>query len=163
MSGPAPRFREIFCEFSEGLPRQGPGKRACAACALGLCRDLPRSPAVLDLGCGVGGQTLHLVALLPGAVVSAMDSHAPSIARLRATVAERGLGERVRARVGDLAEPGRRWREPGLLRARGVSGRGGRPGRQRAGDAGGGAGVARRSCEARGAGEGGTVRRWRKH
>jgi SAM-dependent methyltransferase len=106
MSEPAPRFREIFFELYEGLPRQGPGNRACAARALGLCRDVPRSPAVLDLGCGVGGQTLHLVELLPGAVVTAVDSHAPSIARLRATVAERGLGERVRAMVGDMAAPG---------------------------------------------------------
>jgi SAM-dependent methyltransferase len=105
MSEPTPRSREIFFELYEGLPRQGPGNRACAENALGLCRDLSPTPAVLDLGCGVGGQTLHLVELLPGAVITAIDSHAPSIARLRATVAGRGLAERVRPVVGDMAKP----------------------------------------------------------
>jgi cyclopropane fatty-acyl-phospholipid synthase-like methyltransferase len=106
MSDPSPRFWGIFFELYEGLPRQGPGNRACAEKALGLCSDLPPTPAVLDLGCGVGGQTLHLVALLPGAIITAIDSHAPSIERLRATVAKRGLAERVRPLVGDMAHPG---------------------------------------------------------
>ena len=105
MGEPNPRFWEIFFEVYEPLPRQGPGNRACAEKALGLCRDLPRSPAVLDLGCGAGGQTLHLASLTPGSIV-AIDSHAPSIERLRATVAERGLAERVRPVVGDMAQPG---------------------------------------------------------
>lgn len=105
MNGPTPRFWEIFFELYEGLPRQGPGNRACATRALSLCRDLPRTPAVLDLGCGVGGQTLQLAELTRGSIV-ALDSHAPSIERLQATVAERGLGERVRPRVGDMAHPG---------------------------------------------------------
>lgn len=101
---PTPRSWEIFFEVYEALPRQGPGNRACAARALGLCRDLPPSPAVLDLGCGVGGQTLHLAELTAGSIV-AIDSHAPSIERLRATLAERGLLQRVRAEVGDLTDP----------------------------------------------------------
>jgi len=106
VSEPSPRFWELFFELYEGLPRQGPGSRVCAEKALGLCCDLPPMPTVLDLGCGVGGQTLHLVELLPGSLITAIDSHAPSIERLRATVFERGLGEQVRAMVGDMAEPG---------------------------------------------------------
>jgi SAM-dependent methyltransferase len=106
VSEPTPRFREIFFEVFEGLPRQGPGNRACAERALGLCRDLPPTPAVLDLGCGGGGQTLHLAELLPGALITALDSHAPSIERLRATVARCGLAERVRPMVGDMAHGG---------------------------------------------------------
>jgi SAM-dependent methyltransferase len=105
MTEPTPHFWEIFFELYEGLPRQGPGNRACAERALVLCRYLPSSPAVLDLGCGVGGQSLHLVALLPGAVITAIDSHAPSIERLRAMAAERGLSDRVRPVVGDMANP----------------------------------------------------------
>lgn len=103
MGETSPRFSTIFYELFEALPRQGPGNRACAEKALGLCRDLAPSPAVLDLGCGVGGQTLHLAELLPGAHVTAIDCHAPSVARLGATVAERGLGGRVRPMVGDMA------------------------------------------------------------
>jgi SAM-dependent methyltransferase len=104
MSDPTPRFWEIFFELYEALPRQGPGNLTCAARALGLCHDLPSSPAVLDLGCGVGGQTLHLAELSSGSIV-AIDSYAPSIERLTATVAERGLSHRVRPMVGDMAHP----------------------------------------------------------
>jgi SAM-dependent methyltransferase len=98
------RFWEIFFEVYERLPRQGPGNRACAARALGLCHELPDSPAILDLGCGVGGQTLQLAELTSGAIL-AIDSHAPSIDRLQAAIAERGLSPRVSAVVGDMARP----------------------------------------------------------
>lgn len=105
MNGLTPRFWEVFFELFEALPRQGPGNRASAAKALSLCRDLPASPAVLDLGCGAGGQTLHLAELTCGPIV-AIDSHAPFIERLKANLAERGLAKRVRALVGDMAQPG---------------------------------------------------------
>lgn len=105
MNEASPCFWPIFFELYESLPRQGPGNRACAEKALGLCRDLPSAPAILDLGCGVGGQTLHLAELTLGSIV-ALDNHAPSIDRLRATVVERGLSERIRPVVGDMADPG---------------------------------------------------------
>jgi SAM-dependent methyltransferase len=104
MSEPSARFQELFFELYDGLPRQGPGNRACAARALALCGALPAHPAILDLGCGVGGQTLHLAELTAGSIV-ALDKHAPSIERLRATVDERGLSQRVRPVVGDMAAP----------------------------------------------------------
>jgi SAM-dependent methyltransferase len=105
MNEPPPRFWPIFFELYESLPRQGPGNRACAAKALAFCRDLPSTPTVLDLGCGAGGQTLHLADLTSGFIV-ALDSHAPSIERLRAAAAVRGFAERIRPMVGDIAEPG---------------------------------------------------------
>ena len=105
MNEPSPRFWEIFFEVFESLPRQGPGNRACAKRALDLCRDLPRSPAVLDLGCGAGGQTLHLAGLIGSGSIVAIDCHAPGIERLRAVVAERGLAQRIGAIVGDMASP----------------------------------------------------------
>jgi SAM-dependent methyltransferase len=60
---------------------------------------------VLDLGCGVGAQTLHLAALTGGSIV-AVDRHAPSIERLRVAAAERGLSGRVRTLVADMAHTG---------------------------------------------------------
>ena len=99
-----PRFWEVFFEVFEALPRQGPGGRASAERALGMC-PLPPRPAVVDLGCGTGGQTLHLAELTSGAVV-ALDNHAPFIERLKTKVAERGLEGRVRPMVGDMANPG---------------------------------------------------------
>lgn len=105
MNQSATRYREIFFELFEGLPRQGPGNRACAIKAFGLCGELPPCPAILDLGCGVGGQTLQLAEFTPGAIL-AIDSHAPSVARLQTVIAEAGLGPRVRAIIGDMAHPG---------------------------------------------------------
>jgi SAM-dependent methyltransferase len=105
MNEPSLRFLQIFFELFESLPRQGPGNRDCAARALAFCGDLPPAPAALDLGCGVGGQTLQLAELTSGSIV-ALDSHAPSIERLRATVARRGLADRIRPLIGDMAEPG---------------------------------------------------------
>lgn len=104
MSELSPRFRDLFFEVFENLPRQGPGNRACAARALGFCGRLREFPVILDLGCGVGGQTFHLAELTSGSIV-AIDSHAPSIERLRAAIAQRGLSSRVRAIVGDMAHP----------------------------------------------------------
>lgn len=100
----SPRFWDIFFEVYEHLPRQGPGNRTCADRALGLCRELPQFPAIIDLGCGVGGQTLHLAEMSPGTIV-AIDNHPPSIERLQAAVAERGLSQRVSAIIGDMARP----------------------------------------------------------
>jgi SAM-dependent methyltransferase len=103
---PTTRFWEIFFELYEGLPRQGPGNRSCAIKALRLCRDLPPAPEVLDLGCGVGGQTLYLADLLQNAVITALDSHEPSIDKLRDTVADQELNSRIHPVVGDMANPG---------------------------------------------------------
>jgi SAM-dependent methyltransferase len=106
MNKPSPRFWKIFYEVYEALPRQGPGNRDCAARALQLCRGLPHSPVVLDLGCGVGGQTLQLAEFTSGSI-TAIDSHSPSIERLKETLTERGLSQRVQAQVGDMAHPER--------------------------------------------------------
>ncbi|MDO8836509.1 MAG: class I SAM-dependent methyltransferase [Vicinamibacterales bacterium] len=105
MSESHPRFWPLFFELYEGLPRQGPGNRASAARALALCTGLPSSPDILDLGCGGGAQTLYLADLTAGSIV-AIDSHAPLVERLRARIADQGLSGRVRALVGDMADPG---------------------------------------------------------
>jgi SAM-dependent methyltransferase len=104
MEEPNDRFWEIFFEVYEDLPRQGPGNRDCARTALDLCRGLTERPAILDLGCGVGGQTFHVAELTSGTIV-AIDTHEPSIQRLRTAIADRGLSHRVSAFVGDMAYP----------------------------------------------------------
>jgi SAM-dependent methyltransferase len=97
-------MEKLFFEVFEPLPRQGPGSRSSAKRALELCVGLPPSPAVLDLGSGAGAQTFHLAELTTGSIV-AIDNHAPNIERLRAEVAERGLGERIQPLVGDIGKP----------------------------------------------------------
>lgn len=104
MSEPSRRFWEIFFAVYEALPRQGPGNRACAARALSFCRGIPPTIRAIDLGCGVGGQTLHLAALTSG-TIAAVDRHAPSVLRLRQTVAASGLSRRIFPVVGDMSRP----------------------------------------------------------
>lgn len=105
MNESTPRYWEVFLEVFEALPRQGPGRRDCAARAFDLCRGLPPAPAVLDLGCGGGAQTLHLADLVSGNIV-AVDRHVPFVERLRRTVAERGLSHRIWAIVADMEATG---------------------------------------------------------
>ncbi|MBD3298328.1 MAG: methyltransferase domain-containing protein [candidate division Zixibacteria bacterium] len=102
MSEPSKHLEQLFFEVFEALPRQGPGNCASTAKAFALCHDLPVSPAVLDLGCGVGEQTRHLADLTSGPI-AAVDNHAPNVERLRAAIAEHGLAERISATVGDMA------------------------------------------------------------
>jgi len=104
MSTPADYFTQLFFEVFESLPRQGPGSRNSAAQALSFCGELPSVPLILDLGCGSGSQTFHLAELTSGSVV-ALDSHAPSIDKLRAAAASRGYDSRIRAVVGDMSKP----------------------------------------------------------
>ncbi|MBE0656902.1 MAG: class I SAM-dependent methyltransferase [Bryobacteraceae bacterium] len=103
MSELSARFWPIFFELYESLPRQGPGNRACAERALSMCGRLPPAPEVLDLGCGTGGQTLHLAELTAGTIF-AVDSHEPNIERLRQSAAAHGLAERISAVVGDMCD-----------------------------------------------------------
>ncbi|MCP5150626.1 MAG: methyltransferase domain-containing protein [Ectothiorhodospiraceae bacterium] len=105
MSAADDRVQGMFLALFESLPRQGPGSRACAMRALALCDEIGDAPAILDLGCGAGAQTLQLAELTAGTIV-AIDSHAPSIERLREAVARRGLSARVEAVVGDMASAG---------------------------------------------------------
>jgi SAM-dependent methyltransferase len=96
-----PLFWKIFFEVYEKLPRQGPGNQNCAARALDLCSEMPGSPAILDMGCGVGAQTFYLAELTSG-LIEAVDNHAPFIGSLQTAAAERELSHRIQARVGDM-------------------------------------------------------------
>ncbi len=98
----SPRFWKIFFEVYENLPRQGPGNRTCAARALDLCSELRESPAILDLGCGVGAQTFYLTELTTGSI-EAVDNHAGFVGVLQAAAVRRKLSHRIHARVGDMA------------------------------------------------------------
>jgi SAM-dependent methyltransferase len=95
------RALALFFEVMEDMPRGGPGDPAATLRALGLIPHLPPRPRILDLGCGPGQQTLTLAGHTDGHV-TALDNHAPFIERLRRRASELGLGERVRAVVGDF-------------------------------------------------------------
>lgn len=60
---------------------------------------------MLDLGCGAGGQTLQLAELTAASSIVAIDSHPPSIERLRTAAAEQELAHRIQPLVGDIGRP----------------------------------------------------------
>ena len=96
------RAFQFFLQFHHGLLRKGPGLDTATAEAFRRVEPLlPPSPAILDVGCGGGAQTLVLAALTPGTVL-AVDRYPPFIEELRERVAARGLSARVTAQVGDM-------------------------------------------------------------
>ena len=86
----------FFRLHGPGLPQQGPGSDATTRRALDLIRDrLPARPAVVDLGCGPGRQTLVLARELRTPIV-AVDAHRPYLEELRSAAAAAGLADLVR-------------------------------------------------------------------
>ncbi|QRN96901.1 class I SAM-dependent methyltransferase [Archangium violaceum] len=93
---------DAFMLLHTDLPREAPGSDDTTREALRRLRPLlPAAPEVLDLGCGPGRQTLVLAEEL-ATRVTAVDLHAPFLARLEAEAAARGLGHLVRTRCADF-------------------------------------------------------------
>lgn len=57
----------------EGLPREGPGSTACTKKMFSFLPGLPEYPAILDIGCGSGMQTIDIARLCPKARITAVD------------------------------------------------------------------------------------------
>jgi ubiquinone/menaquinone biosynthesis C-methylase UbiE len=64
----------VFFEMFEGLPRQGPGSSKCTKSAFEYLANLPDEPKILDVGCGVGAQTMVLTEICRG-TITAVDNH----------------------------------------------------------------------------------------
>lgn len=96
------RLFEVFLDVQRGLPRQGPGLDENTLEALALCRGLPARPAVLDIGCGPGMQTMALAGAL-GGPITAVDLHEEYLAILKARAAEAGVAERMDVRMADMS------------------------------------------------------------
>ncbi|HEY8574389.1 class I SAM-dependent methyltransferase [Phenylobacterium sp.] len=97
-----PVQRAVFFDLHSELPREGPGDRATVGRALGLIADLPGEPAVLDIACGPGGQTMDLAEFLPRARITALDMHPPFLRDLDRRAAGAGLSGRIRTMRGDM-------------------------------------------------------------
>ncbi len=100
---PTDRSFQLFMELQAGLDQQGPGSDALTLRALQLLPDLPRAPAVLDVGCGPGRQTLCLARALPEAEpIIAVDFFEVFLEQLDARAVEAGLARRMETRQGDM-------------------------------------------------------------
>ncbi|MCK5219901.1 methyltransferase domain-containing protein, partial [bacterium] len=95
------KFRKIFFEIYEHLPRGGPGDAESTGKAFALIKNLSGHPEILDVGCGPGRQTLDLARISPGKIV-AVDNHLPFLERLKAAAQRAGLQERVRVEEADM-------------------------------------------------------------
>lgn len=86
---------EVFFDVQSGLPRQGPGDEQSTRRALTACDGLPAAPAVLDIGCGPGAQTIVLAGALPGASITAIDNYLPYLKELESSARSTGLQDRI--------------------------------------------------------------------
>ncbi len=100
---------EIMSSYTivfDHLNHLGPGDSATTRNLVERLRsDLPSASRVADFGCGVGASALVLARYLTEPRVLALDSHAPFIARAETAASARGLGGRISAVVGDMADP----------------------------------------------------------
>jgi SAM-dependent methyltransferase len=97
-----PSSFQFFLQFHHGVPRKGPGTAEATADAFRRIQPLlPASPAILDVGCGGGAQTLTLARLTPGTIL-AVDSYPVFVEELRQRLAGAAVEARVTAQVGDM-------------------------------------------------------------
>ncbi len=88
---------DIFWEIHSDLPREGPGDSDSTARAYASLSGLPACPAILDIGCGPGMQTLDLARLSNGHI-TAIDFHQPFLDDLVRQADEAQLGAHIQAR-----------------------------------------------------------------
>lgn len=95
------RMIELLVELHEGLDRLGPSDPESTLRALRLCRELPPTPEILDVGCGTGEQTITLAKNTEG-TITATDLMPSFLSTLRERVATNGLESRVRIQAADM-------------------------------------------------------------
>ena len=97
------RLFKIFLEIQSGLPRQGPGSSRSTLKALSYCKGLPEQPAILDIGCGPGMQTLELAQAL-NCKITAIDVIDEYLSKLRERAQEANVSDRMNIIEMDMNE-----------------------------------------------------------
>lgn len=72
---------KYFFEVYGNLPRGGPGDNKSTRRAFLAMKELPPNPAILDIGCGPGMQTMELARLSKGKII-ALDNHQPFLDKI---------------------------------------------------------------------------------
>ena len=98
-------MEEIFYEIFEDLPSQGPGDAKSTQKAFRKIVGLPSAPDILDIGCGVGRQTLDLAKLTSGRIM-ALDNHRPFLEMLQERSHTDDLLAEIQMVQGDMAALG---------------------------------------------------------
>lgn len=98
-----PSMLDLLLETHIGLERQGPGSSEAIEQALGFLKPLNKFSRTADLGCGTGGQTIHLAQHLPG-TITGLDMFADFIEKLNENAKSMNLGNRVTGIVGSMED-----------------------------------------------------------
>jgi len=85
---------KYFYELFSMLPRQGPGDNESTQKAFGLMAGIPPKPYILDIGCGVGMQTIELARISNGTII-ALDNHQPFLDKLMEKAHNEGVAEKI--------------------------------------------------------------------
>jgi len=83
-----------FYELFSMLPRQGPGDNESTQKAFGLMVGIPPKPYILDIGCGVGMQTIELARISNGTII-AFDNHQTFLDKLMEKAKKEGVAEKI--------------------------------------------------------------------
>jgi cyclopropane fatty-acyl-phospholipid synthase-like methyltransferase len=85
---------EYLYELFESLPRGGPGDSESTRRAYESIPKPPKTPSILDIGCGPGEQTIELAKITDGKII-ALDNHKPFLDQLMKTAKEEGVAEKI--------------------------------------------------------------------
>ena len=99
----SPEQWDAFLQAREGLPRQGPGTQEDVRWVLDRI-GLTGAVDVFDAGCGPGDDTVALAEALPEANIRAVDTAEPFVRQAQDRL--KPYGDRAKAEVGSMAEPG---------------------------------------------------------
>jgi cyclopropane fatty-acyl-phospholipid synthase-like methyltransferase len=83
-----------FYELFSMLPRQGPGDNKSTQKAFRLMEGVLLEPYILDIGCGVGMQTIELARISNGTII-ALDNHQPFLDKLRVKAKQEKVAENI--------------------------------------------------------------------
>ncbi|MEV5596191.1 methyltransferase domain-containing protein [Streptomyces sp. NPDC052496] len=101
---PAPREPAYVHGYSDHEARRLTDQADTLAALLHAGTAYPAGSRVLEAGCGVGAQTVHLAASSPGAHITAVDISASSLDQARARLAARPHTATVSWRQADLTD-----------------------------------------------------------
>lgn len=92
----------VLAELQGGLPRNAPGSDAATARVLSMLPDVPADARILDIGAGVGPQSLVLAQSIPEARITAIDVNEAALAQLHRRAAQAGVSARITTQVNSM-------------------------------------------------------------
>lgn len=92
----------LICEYFSQIERQGPGSPEVTLKALSFIDNLTEKSHIADIGCGTGGQTMHIAKQFHGRITG-IDLFPRFIELFNENVLRNGVQNRVEGRVGDMA------------------------------------------------------------